>query len=98
MSRIKNVYTDGNAVYDFWRAVVEPGCMHESPSTLQFCDGKCWGWTRDVKVLYIRDCYKSFIEKVRNTDMAMVEGSPGIGKSLFIFYFIYVMVTRARGQ
>jgi len=27
--------------------------------------------------------------------MAMLEGTPGIGKSLFIFYFIYVVVNQA---
>lgn len=28
--------------------------------------------------------------------MAMMEGTPGIGKSLFIFYYIYVLVNEAR--
>ena len=59
-------------------------------------DGKTrWGWTRDVDVLYLRDCYISAFDTLSGADMAMLEGTPGIGKSLFIFYFIYAVVNQA---
>jgi len=64
---------------------------------LSFVDGATqWGWTRDVDELYIRDCYTEAIGKLSNADMAMIEGTPGIGKSLFIFYFIYMIVSQAK--
>lgn len=64
---------------------------------MTFKDGVTqWGWTRDVEELYIRDCYTEAIETLGDVDMAMLEGTPGIGKSLFIFYYIYVIVRQAK--
>ena len=63
---------------------------------LSFKDGTFWGWTRDVKELYIRDCYTQAMNTLGNADMALIEGTPGIGKSLFIFYFIYATVRQAK--
>jgi hypothetical protein len=92
-------YTKGNEIYDFWSAVVKPDAVVADTTArkLSFVDGDAmWGWTRDADELYIRDCYKEAIRILDNADMAMIEGTPGIGKSLFIFYFIYTVVRQAK--
>jgi hypothetical protein len=92
-------YTKGNEIYDFWSAVVKPNAVvaDTTAKKLSFGDGDAmWGWTRDADELYIRDCYKEAIRILDNSDMAMIEGTPGIGKSLFIFYFIYTVVRQAK--
>ncbi|RYY82538.1 hypothetical protein EON63_13075 [archaeon] len=90
-------YLKGNEVYDFWCAVVIPNAVALQGKKLKFKDETTqWGWTRDVDELYVRDCYTSAIDDLERADMAMLEGTPGIGKSLFIFYYIYVVVTKAR--
>lgn len=47
-------------------------------------------------MLYVRDCYVKAIETLRGARIAMIDGTPGIGKTMFIFYFIYAMVTQSR--
>lgn len=91
-------YAKGNEIYDFWSAVVQPGAVSvdSTGKKLSFKDGTLWGWTRDVDDLYIRDCYTQVIATLGNADIAMIEGTPGIGKSLFIFYFIYMIVIAAK--
>lgn len=91
-------YSEGNDIYDFWCAVIKRDAVvrDETGKKLTFKDGKTrWGWTRDVDDLYVRDCYTAAIDSLSEADMAMLEGTPGIGKSLFIFYFIYVVVNQA---
>lgn len=85
-------------IYDFWCAVVKPNgvALDKTGKKLKFTDGVTrWGWKRDVEELYVRECYKSAVDTLRDTDMAMLEGTPGIGKRLFIFYLIYVIVSEA---
>ncbi|RYH00513.1 hypothetical protein EON65_49290 [archaeon] len=92
-------YSKGNEVYDFWSAVVQPGTVlfDQTGKKLTFKDGVTqWGWTRDVEDLYVRDCYISAVQTLSEVDMAMLEGTPGIGKSLFIFYYIYILVLQAQ--
>eukprot|EP01031_Cornospumella_fuschlensis_P043372 gene43372-53020_t len=77
----------------------QPGTVlfDQTGKKLSFKDGVAqWGWTRDVEDLYVRDCYNSAIETLSEVDMAMLEGTPGIGKSLFIFYYIYILVRQAQ--
>jgi hypothetical protein len=91
-------FSEGNDVYDFWCAVVKKDAvsLDETGKKLAFRDGRTrWGWTRDVDDLYVRACYTSAIDTLDGADMAMLEGTPGIGKSLFIFYFIYMVVKQA---
>jgi len=79
--------------------VVQPNAVNvdSTGKKLSFVNGGAqWGWTRDVDELYIRDCYTETIRTLDKADMAMIGGTPGIGKSVFIFYFIYVIVSRAK--
>ena len=92
-------YPKENNVYKFWSAVVQPDAVavDQTGKKLTFKNGVTrWGWDRDVDQLYIRECYTKAIGTLDTADMAMLEGTPGIGKSLFIFYFIYVIVRQAR--
>eukprot|EP01039_Chlorochromonas_danica_P011316 gene11316-12628_t len=96
-------FTKGNEIYDFWCAVVKPDAVvrDSTGKKLRFKDGLTrWGWTRDVDELYVRDCYTTAIQTLGNVDIAMLEGTPGVGKSLFIFYLIYkvVFLSREQGQ
>jgi hypothetical protein len=94
-------YSKGNEIHDFWTAVVKPHAvnMDSTSKKLSFADGVTrWGWTRDVDELYLRDCYTVAISKLRKADMCVIEGTPGIGKSLFIFYFIYDIVSQAKAN
>lgn len=87
-------------VYDFWSAVVQPDAVSvdQTGKKLTFKDGVTqWGWKRDVRHLYVRDCYTSTVQTlIDEVDMAMLDGTPGIGKSLFIFYYIYMIVNLAK--
>lgn len=70
---------------------------------MRFRDGVTkWGWNRDVDDLFIRESYLKALQTIqpKNIDMVMIEGIPGIGKSLFIFYYIYRVVQDAmkRGE
>lgn len=88
--------SQGKAIYDFWCAVVKPNgvAFDKTGKKLKFTDGVTrWGWKRDVEELYVRECYTSAVDMLRDTDIAMLEGSRGIGKRLFIFYLIYVIVS-----
>lgn len=71
--------------------------MDQTGKKLKFKDGETkWGWTRDVEDLYVRDCYTTAVGTLSNAYAAILEGTPGIGKSLFIFYYIYILVKQAR--
>ena len=77
-------------MYDFWTAVLKPNGVKKVGKKLQFTDGETnWGWIRDVKDLYVRACYEEAIRELEGKHVAILEGTPGIGKSLFIFYFIH---------
>ena len=92
-------YSKGNEIYDFWCAVVQADAVSfdQTGKKMTFKDGVTqWGWTRDVDELYIRDCYILAVQILDDVDMAMLEGTPGIGKSLFIFYYIYIIVHQAK--
>ncbi len=93
-------YSKGNQIYDFWSAVVQPDAVSvdQTGKKLTFKDGVTkWGWTRNVRDLYVRDCYTSTVQTlIDEVDMAMLDGTPGIGKSLFIFYYIYMIVNLAK--
>jgi hypothetical protein len=92
-------YSKNNPIYDFWCALVKPNAVtHDvTGKKLRFMDGMAqWGWMRDAEELYVRDCYAEAVQKLQDADMAMIEGTPGIGKSLFIFYYIYVVVSQSR--
>eukprot|EP01039_Chlorochromonas_danica_P007702 gene7704-8509_t len=87
----------GNPIYDYWVAVCRPGSVNVTLNKLKFKDEgeTCWGWTKDVNELYVRKCYKQALLELEGKRMAIVEGTPGIGKSLFIFYFMYEKVRLA---
>lgn len=91
-------YTKGNPVYDFWNALVKHNAVVKSGKILKFSDGVTdWGWCRDVEELYERDCYISTMNKLNNNvNMAIIDGTPGIGKTMFLFYYIYEKVRQSR--
>ena len=61
---------------------------------LKFEDGTLWG--DDVAELYERPCYIEIYLKILNMKAVLLKGTPGIGKSLFIFWFIYKLVLQAK--
>ena len=46
-----------------------------------------------MKKLYIRSCYTAIMEEIKNESKThvLVRGTPGIGKSVFLFYYIYCL-------
>ena len=92
-------FAQGNPIYDFWIAVNQPDAVKTNGKNIIFTETAAWGWNSDTKVLYERDCYIHTLNAIvqhRNKGPHIVEGTPGIGKSMFIFYFIYKLVLQAR--
>lgn len=93
-------YCKGHRFYDFWSAVIQPDgvSIDSAGKILCFKDKSTrWGWSCEVEELYIRECYKQAIESLNvEVKISMISGTPGIGKSLFIFYFIYAVVSKAK--
>lgn len=89
-----------NPVSQFWTALIHDiDCVTEVNGKLIINRREVrWGWDNDVYELYVRQCYEEAVAELMSlgdNSMAIVVGSPGIGKTLFIFYFIYRQVKRA---
>lgn len=86
------------AIAKFWSAVVQPSEITvQTRNKLKFNDNSIqWGWERgSVGTLYIRECYRQAVNTIKDYKTIVVLGTPGIGKSIFIFYLVYVLVRRA---
>jgi hypothetical protein len=52
--------------------------------------------TQNQKVIFIRDCYREISDIIQNDTKksAIVSGSPGIGKSLFLIYMLWILISK----
>lgn len=50
--------------------------------------------------LYIRSCYTEIVKQIEEASSThvLVRGTPGIGKSVFMFYYIYYLATKNGGN
>ena len=77
----------------FWNAV----CLNAvevdaaNPAVL-IINNATWGDDASNR-LYVRNCYNSFIESIQNKNHALVVGTPGIGKTMLLYYCIYLFAT-----
>lgn len=87
----------GTAIAKFWSAVVKPGTVLRTGNKLKFKNHAAkWGWDGEIDTLYVRQCYEEAVETINVKNRIVVQGTPGIGKSIFIFYLLYALVRQAR--
>ena len=56
--------------------------------------GTTWGAKNITSKLVVRECYIIIINTIRDKEYSnvLLRGTPGIGKSFFLFYFVYSLV------
>jgi len=94
-SRLQN----NHKLVKFWQCVNHNTILQQDAKLRFTNEDVYWGDTDD-KVLFIRECYgttKHFIEDNKLTK-ALIIGTPGIGKTLFIFWFMREIVSVAKAE
>ena len=81
-----------------WTAIVNDRIIENptNPRLWLLPDGI--NWVGDVQELYNRECYDEITKKISSLTHALIYGTPGIGKSLYLQVFLVHLARRARAE
>jgi len=91
---------EDNPLFKFWKYVCSEDIIADGRGKICFSDNTVkWGDSRDSK-LFVRSCFDDAFKFITERELAIVNinGTPGIGKSLFGFWFMYKIVMDAKSN
>jgi DNA replication protein DnaC len=82
---------------EFYRALPQAK-LDEDKKVLTLSDNTVFPGTFELNKIYIRDCYSDLYELVMNSDIhsTLITGTPGIGKSICAFYFMWRLLSEGK--
>jgi hypothetical protein len=68
--------------------------VEESDGCLLLNHGTTWGANNNTSKLVVRECYNVIIDTISEEKYSnvLLRGTPGIGKSFFLFFYVYCLV------
>ena len=55
-------------------------------------------WSANTTALYYRDCYGTLLTSLQGIKKALIYGTPGIGKTMFLFVLMVHIVETAKAK